>query len=47
MPCGYVTVDQHTELTSLSAEVGKMMGSMIRNPGGFLICWPLISVSSS
>jgi four helix bundle protein len=34
----YITVDQHTELTSLSAEVGKMLGSMIRNPGGFLIC---------
>lgn len=35
--CSYITVNQHTELTSLSAEVGKMLGSMIRNPGGFRI----------
>lgn len=35
--CSYITVELHTELTSLSAEVGKMLGSMIKKPTGFLI----------
>jgi four helix bundle protein len=35
--CGYITVEQHSELTSLCAEIGKMLGSMINNPGPFLI----------
>jgi four helix bundle protein len=35
--CGYITVEQHAELTSLCQEVGKMLGSMINNPGPFLI----------
>ena len=35
--CKYITVEQHIDLTSLSAEVGKMLGSMIRNPTSFLI----------
>ncbi len=34
--CGYVTVEQHFELTSLCQEVGKMLGSMIKNPSPFL-----------
>ncbi len=33
--CRYITNEQHYELTSLSQEVGKMLGSMIRNPGPF------------
>ena len=34
--CSYITPAQHTELTSLCQEVGKMLGSMIKNPGVFL-----------
>jgi len=34
--CGYLTVEQHTELASLSREIGRMLGSMINNPGPFL-----------
>ena len=39
--CLYITAAQHTELTSLSGEVGKMLGSMIKNPDSF--CSNLIS----
>ena len=35
--CGYITVEQHGELVSLCQETGKMLGSMINNPGPFLI----------
>jgi four helix bundle protein len=35
--CGYVTEQEHTELTNLCTEVGKMLGSMIQSPAGFLI----------
>ena len=35
--CGYITREQHNELTSLSREIGKMLGGMIMNPGAFLI----------
>jgi four helix bundle protein len=35
--CGYITLQQHNELIGLSCEVGKMLGSMIKNPGPFLI----------
>lgn len=35
--CGYITVEQHVELTSLCSEIGKILGSMINNPGPFLI----------
>jgi four helix bundle protein len=35
--CGYITTEQHAELTSLGQEIGKMLGSMINNPGPFLI----------
>jgi len=35
--CGYITVEQHVELTSLCSEIGKMLGSMINRPGPFLI----------
>jgi four helix bundle protein len=34
--CGYITVEQHRELTSLCQEIGRMLGSMIHNPGPFL-----------
>ena len=35
--CGYITADQHSEMTALASEVGKMLGSMIRDPATFLI----------
>jgi four helix bundle protein len=35
--CAYITNEEHTVLTSLCGEVGKMLGSMIRNPDGFLL----------
>ncbi len=35
--CGYITDEQHKELTALCAEVGKMLGAMINNPKVFLI----------
>ncbi len=35
--CSYITSVQHQELTALSQEVGRMLGSMIKNPAPFLI----------
>jgi four helix bundle protein len=35
--CGYISDEQHAQLTALSREVGKMLGSMIRSPSRFLI----------
>ena len=35
--CGYITSEQHAELVALSHEVGRMLGSMIKNPSSFLI----------
>jgi four helix bundle protein len=35
--CEYITAEEHQELTSLTHEVGKMLGSMINNPNSFLI----------
>jgi four helix bundle protein len=35
--CTYIGSDQHAELTALCAEIGRMLGSMIKNPGPFLI----------
>jgi len=34
--CRYISSQQHSELTHLSAEVGRMLGSMIKSPSGFL-----------
>jgi four helix bundle protein len=33
----YVTLQQHSELTLLCREIGRMLGSMIKNPDSFLI----------
>jgi len=35
--CGYITEEEHAELSGLCAEVGRMLGAMIRSPGKFLI----------
>lgn len=34
---GYITEEEHERATGLCCEVGKMLGSMIRNPEPFLI----------
>jgi four helix bundle protein len=34
--CRYITGEQHHELTFLSREIGKMLGSMIKTPRSFL-----------
>src|ERR1035437_6268054 len=35
--CGYITPGQHAELVLLCEEIGKMLGSMLKNPSSFLI----------
>jgi len=35
--CGYVSSSEHAELTTLSMEIGKMLGSMMSIPERFLI----------
>ena len=35
--CNYITSEQHSALTLLCKEIGGMLGSMINNPGPFLI----------
>ncbi|PYS70085.1 MAG: diversity-generating retroelement protein bAvd family protein [Acidobacteria bacterium] len=35
--CKYITIDQHVKMAELCQEVGRMLGSMIRNPTTFLI----------
>src|SRR5438874_10351325 len=34
--CGYISPAKHAELVALSHEVGRMLGSMLRNPAPFL-----------
>jgi four helix bundle protein len=38
--CGYISSDEHSNLSSLCAEVGRMLGSIIQNPTPFLIQSP-------
>ena len=35
--CGYITSKQHSVLMALCQEIGRMLGSMMKNPGPFLI----------
>ncbi len=35
--CKYIRSDQHASLAALCEEIGKMLGSMIKNPDTFLI----------
>ena len=35
--CGYITPEEHSDLTRRCCEVGKMLGSMISNPDPFLL----------
>ena len=38
--CGYINGDEHTQLTSLNSEVGKMLRSIHQHPEKFLIPIP-------
>lgn len=38
--CGYITDEQHEKLAGLCAEIGRMLGAMLRNPAPFLIHQP-------
>jgi four helix bundle protein len=35
--CGYISPEEHQELTTQCLEVGKMLGSMLLNPAPFLL----------
>jgi four helix bundle protein len=35
--CRYITPEEHSEIPGACQEVGRMLGSMIKNPGSFLI----------
>jgi four helix bundle protein len=35
--CRYISPEQHAELASSCEEVGRMLGSMMKNPAAFLI----------
>jgi len=35
--CRYITVEQHSSLVEVSQEIGKMLGSMLKNPTPFLV----------
>lgn len=37
LDCSYISNQEHKELTAVCAEVGKMLGAMIRRPAKFLI----------
>ncbi len=34
---GYITAAEHSEMTNECAEIGKMLGSMIKDPSKFLL----------
>lgn len=34
--CGYISQEQHADLTSRCTEIGRMLGAMIKNPDPFL-----------
>lgn len=38
--CGYINDEQHAKLTSVCAEIGRMLGSMLKRPELFLIPAP-------
>lgn len=37
LTCNYITAEEHAALVGLCCEVGKMLGTMIRNPDPFLL----------
>ena len=37
LDCGYLKEDDHKRLTGQCSEIGRMLGSMLKNPGTFLL----------
>jgi len=37
LACEYITAEQHAELAELCLPIGRMLGSMMKNPAPFLI----------
>ena len=37
LSCGYISAEEHGEMTALTQEVGKMLGSMSAHPAKFLL----------
>jgi four helix bundle protein len=35
--CGYITIQEHADMTALNHEIGKMIGALIKNPEKFLL----------
>ena len=35
--CGYITTQEHVEMTALNHEIGRMLGAMIKSPEKFLL----------
>jgi four helix bundle protein len=35
--CAYITAERHQEMTAVCRQIGKMLGSMINNPGPFIV----------
>ena len=35
--CGYISAEEHTQLTAVNHEIGSMLGSMIKSPDKFLL----------
>ena len=35
--CEYITAEDHTALTEMNRSVGRMLGSMLKNPTPFLL----------
>jgi four helix bundle protein len=37
LQCGYITAEQHLQFVDMNREIGRMLGSMIKNPQPFLL----------
>ena len=37
MDCGYITTNEHIQLQGVCAEIGRLLGSMIKNPHPWLL----------
>lgn len=35
--CEYISIEEHAELTEMNRSVGRMLGSMLKNPAPFLL----------
>jgi len=37
LACNYISIEKHKELISLSQQIGRMLGTMLNKPEGFLL----------